>query len=310
MRLGLALPQRLGTNLGQDVTELARRAEATGFASLWVYERLLFPVTPLTPLYGIPELGYSWPEAYKQTAEPLSVLTAAAAVTSKVRLGTGLLVAPLHHPVQLAKSLATIDQISKGRLIAGLGLGWSEDEMRAVGATLPDRARSLEETLRVFHTIWGPDPVNYNGDSGTITNSYVLPKPVGALPIFIGGGYAPASVERIAKNADGWIADGGLGPQTAASVWDSIRQKAVKADRDAEAIEFIVQANISVTARPAGGDRRVLSGSLEQVVQDLEAYAKAGAREIILNSQLDESWSGPEAMWETAQEIFKQVSSM
>jgi probable F420-dependent oxidoreductase len=308
VRLGFELPQRLGTNLSRDVTELARQAEATGFTSLWVYERLLFPVAPLGPLYGIPELGNSWPDSYKQAAEPLAVLTAAAAVTSTVRLGTGLLVAPLHHPVQLAKSLATIDQISGGRLIAGLGLGWSDDEMHAVGTKSSERARSLEEMLDVFSAVWGPDPVNYRGSAGVIANAYVLPKPVKTLPVYIGGGYTSASQERIAKRADGWIADGGLGPEAAAGIWSAIRQKAADANRDAEALAFFVQANIVVTAKPVEFERRPLSGSVEQVVEDLAAYARVGAHEIILNLQLDDSWPGTEAMWETAREVFNQAS--
>lgn len=308
MRFGFALPQRQGTDLNRDITDLARRAEATGFSSLWAYERLLFPVAPLGPLYDVPELGFDWPEAYRQAAEPLALLTAAAAVTSEIRLATGLLVAPLHHPVQLAKSLATIDQLSGSRLTAGVGLGWSDDEMHAVGTTRSERGRSLDETLDVFSAVWGPDPVSYRGKAGIIANAYMLPKPVTKVPVYIGGGYTPASQTRIAKRADGWIADGGLGPETVSGIWNAIQQGAADAGRDVNALDFVVQANLTVTAKPMDSERRPLSGSIEQIVEDLVAYARVGAQESILNLQLGDPWPGVEGMWETALEVFKQAS--
>jgi len=120
MRLGLRLPQRLGVDLQHDVVEAARTAEAAGYASLWTYERLLFPKSPLEP-YAPPNVP--WPAHSRQAADPLAVLTAAAVATEQVRLGTALLIAAQHTPVQLAKALATIDQISGGRMIAGMGTG-------------------------------------------------------------------------------------------------------------------------------------------------------------------------------------------
>ena len=117
MKLGLRLPQRLGVDLQHDVVEAARTAEAAGYASLWTYERLLFPKSPLEP-YAPPNVP--WPEHSRQVADSLAVLTAAAVATEQVRLGTALLIAAQHTPVQLAKALATIDQISGGRMIAGM----------------------------------------------------------------------------------------------------------------------------------------------------------------------------------------------
>ncbi len=123
-----------------------------------------------------------WPEASRQTADPLAVLTAAAMATEKVRLGIALLVAALHTPVQLAKALATIDQISGGRMIAGMGTGWSTDEFQATGATRADRGRFLDETLDVFDAVWGPDPVTFRSPRVVIDNASVLPKPASKNP--------------------------------------------------------------------------------------------------------------------------------
>jgi alkanesulfonate monooxygenase SsuD/methylene tetrahydromethanopterin reductase-like flavin-dependent oxidoreductase (luciferase family) len=127
---------------------------------LWTYERLPFPVTPAERYAGT---NAPWPEHSRQAADPLAVLTAAAVATEKVRLGTSVLVAALHTPVQLAKALATVDQISGGRVIAGMSSGWSTDELQATGATRADRGRFLDETLDVFDAVWGPDPVTFRG---------------------------------------------------------------------------------------------------------------------------------------------------
>ena len=185
MKLGLRLPQRLGVDLQHDLVEAARTAEAAGYASLWTYERLLFPQTPAEPYAEQPNVP--WPKASRQAADPLAVLTAAAVVTQKARLGVSLLVAALHTPVQLAKALATIDQISGGRMIAGIGTGWSTDEFRAAGATGADRGRFLDETLDVFDAVWGPDPVTFRSPRCVIDNASVLPKPASKIPVMLGG---------------------------------------------------------------------------------------------------------------------------
>jgi len=184
MKIGLRLPQRLGVDLQHDVVEAARTAEAAGYASLWTYERLLFPASPLEP-YAPP--NEPWPESSRQVADSLAVLTAAAVVTEKVRLGTAILIAAQHTPVQLAKALATIDQISGGRMIAGIGTGWSTDEFRAAGATGADRGRFLDETLDVFDAVWGPDPVTFRSPRCVIDNASVLPKPASKIPVMLGG---------------------------------------------------------------------------------------------------------------------------
>ena len=129
IRLGLGLPQLRQYDLAKDVTDVARAAERTGYDSVWVYERLLVPESPTQGLYGVP--GLPWPDWYRGMAHPLVTLTLAAAVTERVRLGTGVVVAPLHGPVQLAKALATLDAASGGRVVAGLGTGWSTDEFAA-----------------------------------------------------------------------------------------------------------------------------------------------------------------------------------
>ena len=308
MKLGLRLPQRLGVDLQHDVVEAARTAEAAGYDSLWTYERLLFPQTPYA-WTNVP-----WPEHSRQAADPLAVLTAAAVATEKVRLGTSVLVAALHTPVQLAKALATIDQISGGRMIAGMATGWSTDELQATGATRADRGRFLDETLDVFDAVWGPDPVTFRSLRVVIDNAAVLPKPASKIPVMLGGGgsnlgrsTSSAAVQRIAKCADGWLpllsTPGPAGAAELRESWDRIREMASEYGRDTSRMEMVVVGNVTFTDRPAGPDRSAFVGTLDQVMDDVRTAAEAGADELIADLNLQDWFTSTRQMLETAVEI-------
>jgi probable F420-dependent oxidoreductase len=311
VKLGLRLPQRLGVDLQHDLVEAATTAEAAGYDSLWTYEQLLFAETPTEP-YAPPNVP--WPESGRQTADPLAVLTAAAVVTEKVRLGTAVLIAALHTPVQLAKALATVDQISGGRVIAGMGAGWSSDGLQATGATRADRGRFLDETLDVFEAVWGPDPVNFRSPRVIMDNAAILPKPVSKIPVMIGGGASnlgrsgsSRAIERVAKRADGWLplltTPGPAGAAELRGHWDRIRQLATAYGRDASRMELVVVGNVTFTDRPAGPDRTAFVGTLDQIMEDINTAAEAGADELIVDLNLQDSFTGTRQMLETAVEI-------
>lgn len=294
MRLGLRLPQRLGVDLQHDLVEAARTAEAAGYDSLWTYERLVFPESPLEP-YAPPDVP--WPESSRQVADSLAVLTAAAVVTERVRLGTAILIAAQHTPVQLAKAFATVDQISGGRVIAGLGTGWSSDDLRAAGATRADRGRFLDETLDVFDAVWGPDPVTFRSPRVVIDNASVLPKPVAKIPVMLGGGgsnlgrsTSAKAVQRIAQRADGWLplltAPGPAGAAELRASWNRIREMASEYGRDASRMEMAVVGNVTFTERPAGRDRSAFVGTLDQILDDVHTAEQAGADELIVDLNL------------------------
>jgi probable F420-dependent oxidoreductase len=299
MRFGLGLPQRKGADLKADITRTARDAEAAGFDSLWVYERLLFPTAPADGLYGIE--GLPWPSCYEGAADPLTVLTAAAAVTDRIRLGSSVLCAPLHHPVRLAKALATIDQVSGGgRLIAGLGAGWSSDELAAMGATLGERGRDLDETLDVLAAVWGADPVSYTGRRASIRSALVYPKPAARIPVLLGAG--PAALDRIARRADGWLPVA-VPAAALAGMWAGIREAAAGYGRDAGALQMIARANVALTDGPAGDGRPPFTGDLGQVAEDAAAYARAGADELVIDVQGQDDFKGGSWLLDTALEI-------
>jgi probable F420-dependent oxidoreductase len=278
---------------------------------LWTYERLLFPETPAEP-YAPPSV--TWPEPQRQAADPLAVLTAAAVVTERARLGTAVLVAALHTPVQLAKALATVDQISGGRVIAGMGTGWSTDELQATGATRADRGRFLDETLDVFDAVWGPDPVTFRGPRVVIDNASVLPKPVSRIPVLLAGGggnlgrsTSSKAVQRIAERADGWLpvlsTPGPAGAAELRASWDRIRAMASEYGRDTSRMEMIVVGNVTFTDRPAGPDRSAFVGTLDQIMDDVLTAADAGAAELIVDLNLQDWFTSTSQMLETAVKI-------
>ena len=189
MKIGVSVPNIGPVATPEAVKTVAQRAEALGYHSLWTVERLLWPVNPKLP-YPVTPDG-SLPEEYKYTLDPLDALTFAAAVTSKIRLGTSVLDMPYYNPILLARRLSTIDVLSKGRLIVGLGLGWSPDEMEAAGADMKVRGARADEFIQVLKTIWTTDPAEFHGKFFSLPKSHISAKPVQKPhpPVFIAAFY-------------------------------------------------------------------------------------------------------------------------
>ncbi|CAL9397340.1 F420-dependent glucose-6-phosphate dehydrogenase [Streptomyces sp. enrichment culture] len=281
-RLGLALPQNRQYDLGRDVPDVARAAERTGYESLWVYERALFPEPATQGLYGIE--GLPWPDSYRGVADPLVTLALAAAATERARLGTSVLVAPLHVPFQLAKSLATLDAASGGRVVAGFGTGWSLDEYAAASVRpFEERGRVLDELIEVCRAVWGPDPVVYEGRLTKIASAAVGPKPARPIPILLPAN-SPRARRRLVDHADGWMPVG-MGAETVAAQWRELQDLAAERGRT-EPIRTVLRANAQYTTTTYDGpDRHPFQGSADQIVEDLVAHAGTGVEEILLDLQ-------------------------
>ena len=158
-------------------SSFCERAEELGFASLWVQEHLFFALEPSAPYAARP--GMPVPEAYRTTWSPLELLTAAAAWTERIALGTGILVGGYHRPVELAQRLATLDQLSNGRLIVGLSVGWSKDEHDQMDVEFTTRGRRMDELVEALHGLLGTRPGGAStASSSTSPTSIVSPKPV------------------------------------------------------------------------------------------------------------------------------------
>ncbi|MFF0227630.1 LLM class F420-dependent oxidoreductase [Streptomyces sp. NPDC004629] len=282
IRLGLGLPQMRQYSIGRDVPDVARAAEGIGYDSLWVFERALFPEPATQGLYGIE--GLAWPDGYRQVAEPLVTLTLAAAATERARLGSSVLVAPLHQPFQLAKALASLDAASGGRVLAGFGTGWSLDEYAAAGIRpFEERGRVLDELIEVCRAVWGPDPVRYEGGITKIASAVVGPKPARPIPILLAAGGGRA-LRRLVDHADGWLPVA-TGADRFAAQWRQVQDLAAERGRT-EPVRTVLRVNTALSAAPYGGtDRRPFQGDVGQIVEDLVAHAAVGPEEILVDLQ-------------------------
>ncbi|MFE4254326.1 LLM class F420-dependent oxidoreductase [Streptomyces sp. NPDC056910] len=281
-RLGLSLPQMKQYDIGHDIPAVARAAEEIGYESLWVFERILFPEPARQGLYGVP--GLPWPDQYRSVADPLVSLTLAAAVTERARLGTSVLVAPLHVPFQLARALASLDAASGGRVVAGIGTGWSHDEYAAASvAPFEKRGQVLDELLDVCRAVWGPDPVSYEGELTTIAPSVVGPKPAGPIPVLLPAN-SPKAARRLVDRADGWM-PGAAGAEQLAEQWRGLQELAEERGRK-EPIQSVLRVNTIYTRDEyKGDDRRPFQGSVAQIVEDLVAHDAVGLEEILIDLQ-------------------------
>lgn len=282
IRLGLSLPQAQQYDIGRDVPDVARTAEQIGYESLWVYERALFPEPQTQGLYGIE--GLEWPAMYRGVPDPLVTLTLAVSATERARLGTSILVAPLHNPFQLAKALATLDAASGGRVVAGFGTGWSLDEYAAAGlAPFEERGKVLDEVIDVCRAVWGPDPVRYEGRHTRIASAVVSPKPARPIPILVPTNSKKA-MTRLVDRLDGWMPIA-MGAEQLASQWRQLRDLAAERGRT-EPIQAVVRINAQYSAKAYdGADRAAFQGSAEQIVEDLAAHTAEGLDEFFFELQ-------------------------
>src|SRR5690348_13975861 len=161
MELGLALPVAGPQTSPDTIVEVAKEAERLGFAALWTFERLLRPLDKVVLWTGgEPDMV---PEFYGSVYEPLETLRYVAAATQRIKLGTAVVVAPLHAPVTLARRFATLDRISGGRAVAGLGQGWQHQEFETANVPIGRKGARTEEFVTAMRAAWGPDPVAHDG---------------------------------------------------------------------------------------------------------------------------------------------------
>ncbi|MBN9734648.1 MULTISPECIES: TIGR03619 family F420-dependent LLM class oxidoreductase [unclassified Pseudonocardia] len=243
MRIGFGIPQFGGAAARVEETmRFAAGAEERGAASLWTGDRLLAAVDPSVGYAGSDTI----PAEFRASHDPLALLTAAAAVTTRVQLGTSTLNAPWYPPALLARHALTVDRISGGRLLLGLGTGWSPEEYEAVGVPMSERGARLDEALDVFDAWWHDDPVTYRGKNVSIALSHVEVKPHG-IPVYLAG-FAPRARRRIAERADGFLPVVTPGvPDLGRAVsrpWAELRAAAADAGRGPGAVGAVLRVNL------------------------------------------------------------------
>jgi probable F420-dependent oxidoreductase len=231
VRYGLTM---FATDVSIGIVELAREAEARGFASLWLPEHTHIPTSRRTP----PPTGAAvLPEEYARCLDPFVALTAAAAATTRLRVGTGILLVAQRDPIVTAKAAATLDTLSDGRLDLGVGFGWNEDEMENHGVDYRTRRARSREHVLAMRRLWEDDEAAFEGEHVRVSPSWLWPKPrQRPLPVYVGGAAGPKLFAHIAEYAQGWIPIGGGGLTKALP---ELRDTVAAAGRDPATLEVI-----------------------------------------------------------------------
>lgn len=232
-KLGYLLPTRehimQGRHEAAPLLRLAEKAEALGFDSIWVGDSVLA----------------------RPRHEPLTLLAAVAGRTKRVNLGTAVLVVPLRNPVLLAHQIATLDQVSDGRVLLGVGAGIDAPNVRAEfeagGAPFDKRFGRMLESVQLMRALWTGEPVSWDG-RWKVEGGRLAPKPVqpGGPPMW-GGGSAPASLTRAARHFDGWFPTGPGDPAVWGAKWASVKEQAIAAGRDADAMTGALYLTLAVS---------------------------------------------------------------
>ncbi|MDH3704833.1 MAG: LLM class F420-dependent oxidoreductase [Acidimicrobiia bacterium] len=198
------------TDRSIDIVDLAREVEARGFRSLYVPEHTHIPTSRQSPApTGTPELD----EQYYRSPDPYVALAAAAAVTEQIRLGTGIALVIQHDPIALAKTIASLDHVSGGRFVLGIGYGWNREEMANHGIEFGRRRDMVREWVLAMQQLWAHDEAEFRGEFVAYEPSAAWPKPVQqpSPPVLLGGAPGPTLIAHVAEFGHGWIPIGGAG---------------------------------------------------------------------------------------------------
>ncbi|MGC1213074.1 MAG: TIGR03619 family F420-dependent LLM class oxidoreductase [Micromonospora sp.] len=267
----------------ENMVHVARRAEQLGYHSLWTFQRLLVPA------------DLSWSETYHSVQDPLATLAFLAARTTRIRLGVAVLDMPFVSPVLLAKQTATLDILAGGRLDVGLGLGWSDEEYQATGASRHRRGRRAAEFLDVLRALWQDDVIEHRGEFYRIPPTRMEPKPVQRPhPPILLGGHAPEALRRAGRLADGWISGSQADLKGIGEAIGTVRAAAVEAGRDPRSLRFVCRGAVRVR-RAGAADREPLTGTIDQIRSDLGRLAAAGITELFVDLNFDPEIGSPRA---------------
>jgi probable F420-dependent oxidoreductase len=271
MEFGVVLPH-VGPQAREGVIErirtVAQQAEILGFHSVWVADHIVMPAH-LTSKYPYHPEGKFPVDTSENFLEPLSVLSYVAACTTRVKLGTGVLIIPYRNPVVTGKTLATLDVLSNGRIILGAGVGWMEEEFAYLGSPFHERGARTDEYLRIMKALWTQEEPAYQGRFWSFSDLRCEPKPIQKPhpPIWVGG-HSKAALRRTATLADGWYGHVfWRNPEQMPRDIQTIKQFAEQAGRDPSSLTY---------AAPA------YEKTFEDVLRSLEHYQKAGLDHVVL----------------------------
>jgi probable F420-dependent oxidoreductase len=285
LKIGILLPLAGQQATRGNIIQTAKLAEQEGFDSLWVFERLLWPLNPQTPYPATPD--GSLPIEYQKVFDPLETLTYAAGNTNKISLGTAVIDMLFHNPVILARRFATLDVLSEGRAIAGLGIGWSKDEYQASNIPYENRGKRADEFIQALKKIWTEDIVEFKGEYYNIPASKIGPKPIQNphIPIYLGG-FSPNTYSRIVNyDANGWLGLVGGPLEYLENTIKTIKDIANKANKDPNIFNIILLTYPDIDDsknRPTNEVKRFpLTGTIDQIGSDIKIIKDMGVEHII-----------------------------
>jgi probable F420-dependent oxidoreductase len=280
LKVGITLPQAGEQSTKENIVRTAKAAEDEGFDSLWVFERLLWPIHPQTPYVATPD--GSLPVEYQNILDPLETLTYVAAKTNKIALGTSVMDMLFHNPVVLARRFATLDVLSEGRSIAGFGIGWSKDEYQVSNIPFQNRGKRADELIQVLKKIWTADVVEFKGKYYSIPASKIGPKPIQKPhpPIYLGG-FSPNTFSRIVNyDTNGWLAVVGGPLEYTDNTIKAIKDLAKKANKDPSNFKVVLLAHLNIALDSKGqstsstttneDQRFPFTGTIDQIGNDIK----------------------------------------
>ncbi len=281
LKIGFSLPHMGSVATVENIAQAARFAESEGFDSIWVIDRILWPSEPQTPYPPSPD--GSWPEIYQNVIDPIATLTYVAGLTQRIKLATGIIDMLYQNPLIFANRISALDNLSKGRLLLGLGNGHSKDEFDAAGVPFENRGERAEEFLQVLNKIWYNDTVEHKGKYYTIPKSIIGPKPYQKkIPTYLAG-FTPKALGRIiSSGANGWVGIPQLDLDAFKQGQEQLRKAAQENGRDPNTVEFPVLVFPEVTENDLGSDRQPMNGSIEQIGQDIKEFANLGINHVNL----------------------------
>jgi probable F420-dependent oxidoreductase len=291
MRIGFSLLNNWGMDDAQALVTLAVRADELGFDSVWVHDHVFNVGHVLDRIGGKPYY------------EPLTVLGFVAARTSRVRLGTSVLVLPYHNAVRLAKTAATLDVLSGGRLVMGVGVGLIQQEMEAMGSAYTQRGAITDESIAVMRALWTQDEPRFEGKHYRFAGMRFSPKPLQkpSIPIVIGG-VSRAAIRRAARLGDGWQPLG-LSPEALGQGLATLREEARACGRDALQIPI----SIAMSMAKARAGRHALGTTPDEIIKNAESYARVGVETLVISANTGDPNEARAALEMVAREVLPAV---
>ena len=311
MDFGLHLPASTATVKAEDLVRFAQQAEALGFYCLTVADHVIVPRDisvpyPYTVDGKYPGTGYH--------LETLMTMGFLAGSTKRIRFATSVMIAPYRNPIVTAKMLASLDVLSKGRVIVGLGVGWMKEEFENLNApAYEERGKVTDEYIRAFRELWSSDNPKFNGKYCQFSNIVFLPKPVQkpGIPIWIGG-HSKQALRRAGELGDGWHPIGGvptipLEPEDVKKDFALLAGYAQKAGRDPKSLRVALKGSLFDREKKIDGRRRRFMGTAEEIAGDIRDYGAAGVDTMIFDVRRPSINETLERMEWMANEVFPNI---